>query len=223
VRTLVERATRWLVNERAHPLDIAGTVAELGPGVASVIAAVPAVLGQREADWVAGRAEELRTAGVPDDLAAAVAALPATFGALPAVTIARAAGPAAGPGVIVDPTLVARVHFDLAQRLGLDRLMTRITALPREDRWSTMARAALRDDLHTAHARLTAQVVAEGAVPDAATADPAHAATALVDAWERATPGFGGARSTLGSVLTGTTDLAKASVALRVVRGLVGD
>ena len=35
----------------------------------------------------------------------------------------------------------------------------RITALPREDRWSTMARAALRDDLYAAHASLTEDVL----------------------------------------------------------------
>jgi glutamate dehydrogenase len=85
-----------------------------------------------------------------------------------------------------------------------------------------MARAALRDDLHTAHARLTAQLVGRTAVPDAGAEDPAAAADELVDAWERTTPGSGSARSTLRSVLTGTTDLAKASVGLRVVRGLVG-
>lgn len=101
--------------------------------------------------------------------------------------------------------------------------MIRITALPREDRWSTMARAALRDDLHTAHARLTAQVVAGRAVPGPAVQDPGRAAEALVDAWERATPDVAAARSTLRSVLAGTTDLAKASVGLRVVRGLVED
>jgi glutamate dehydrogenase len=216
VRTLVERATRWLVNERPRPLDISAAVTELGAGARSVIAALPGALGQREADSVSGRAAELRTAGVPDDLAAAVAALPTAFAALSAVTTAAAEA--------LDPTLVARVHFALAQQLGLDRLMTRITGLPREDRWSTMARAALRDDLHTAHARLTAQVVARSGVR---VADPAansvRTATELVRTWERATPGFSAARSTLGSVLTGTTDLAKASVALRVVRGLVGD
>ena len=215
IRTLVERATRWLVDERPRPLDISATVAELGPGVRAVLDALPGALGAREAAAVAERVKELRTAGVPEEVAAAVAALPAGFGALPAVSIATTES--------LDPTLVARVHLGLAQQLGLDRLMIRITALPREDRWSTMARAALRDDLHTAHARLTAQVVARGTVPGTATQDPARAAETLVNVWERATPDLVAARSTLRSVLTGTTDLAKASVALRVVRGLVGD
>ena len=48
----------------------------------------------------------------------------------------------------------AEVYFDLADRLQITRLRDRITALPREDRWSTMARAALRDDLYAAHASL---------------------------------------------------------------------
>jgi glutamate dehydrogenase len=39
-------------------------------------------------------------------------------------------------------------------------LVTKILALPRDDRWQTMARAALRDDLHSVHSALTAQVLA---------------------------------------------------------------
>jgi len=218
VRTSVERVVRWLVNERPRPLRISAIVEELAPGVRAVVASLPGTLGEREAAAVAERAEELRAAGVPDDLAADVAVLPAAWGSLSAVTTARREE--------LDPTVVARVHFDLAQRLGLDRLMTRVTALPRKDRWSTMARAALRDDLHTAHARLTAQVVgripAGGSDYSASLADESvDTAADLVAAWERATPGVGQARATLRSALTGTTDLAKASVALRVVRGLV--
>ena len=59
----------------------------------------------------------------------------------------------------LDPAEVARVHFALGERLGLPVLLQRILALPREDRWQTMARAALRDDLHAVHAQLTAQVL----------------------------------------------------------------
>ena len=34
-----------------------------------------------------------------------------------------------------------------------------ITALPRDDRWNTMARGAIRDDLYTAHAALARDVL----------------------------------------------------------------
>ena len=53
----------------------------------------------------------------------------------------------------------AAVYFALADRLQLGRLRDLIVALPREDRWSTMARAALRDDLYAAHASLTSDVL----------------------------------------------------------------
>ena len=62
-----------------------------------------------------------------------------------------------GDRLDLDPAEVARVHFALGERLGLPALVERIFALPRDDRWQTMARAALRDDLHSVHAQLTAQ------------------------------------------------------------------
>ena len=93
-----------------------------------------------------------------------VAVLPPAYMALNIVETAKRDG--------IDPLEVARVHFALGERLGLSMLVSRILALPRDDRWQTMARAALRDDLHTVHAQLTAQVLADtdgrpaGAGPD---------------------------------------------------------
>jgi glutamate dehydrogenase len=60
-------------------------------------------------------------------------------------------------GRTVDET--AEVYFDLADRLQISRLRDRITALPRDDRWNTMARNSLRDDLYTAHAALAKDVL----------------------------------------------------------------
>ena len=171
VRTLVERATRWLVNERPRPLDISGDRRRARPG--RPVGARRPARGARPARG-RGRGRrapaELREAGVPDEpRGRASPALPA------GVRRARRGHDRAPSRRTSTPTLVARVHFALAQRLGLDRLMSRITALPREDRWSTMARAALRDDLHTAHARLTAQVVALGGPSgEPAPSDPAR-------------------------------------------------
>src|SRR5258707_6304047 len=53
----------------------------------------------------------------------------------------------------------AEVYFDLADRLQITRLRDRITALPRDDRWNTMTRNALRDDLYAAHAALPSAVL----------------------------------------------------------------
>ena len=52
-----------------------------------------------------------------------------------------------------------RVHFRLGSRLELHWLRDRIVALPRDDRWRALARAALRDDLYSLHRALTAEVL----------------------------------------------------------------
>ncbi|MCW2710656.1 MAG: gdhB 2, partial [Marmoricola sp.] len=94
-----------------------------------------------------------------------------------------------------------RTHFEVGERLGLPLLVSRILALPREDRWQTMARAALRDDLHAVHTQLTAQELAGRPPSDK---DIAQAVT------------------TLQEILADEdADLARLSVALRVVRKLL--
>ena len=89
--------------------------------------------------------------GVPEDLACRVAVLHPAYKLLGVVEIADR--------MSLDPVEVARLHFALGERLGLPDLVTRILALPRDDRWQTMARAALRDDVYAVHAQLTAQVL----------------------------------------------------------------
>ncbi len=86
--------------------------------------------------------------------------------------------------------------------------------LPRDDRWQTMARAALRDDLHTVHAQLTADVL-DGEPADGTSPKD------LVAAWEKANPAVAESVRTLRSITASRADLARASVGLRVVRGLL--
>ncbi|WP_159025242.1 NAD-glutamate dehydrogenase domain-containing protein, partial [Streptomyces sp. MUSC 125] len=59
-----------------------------------------------------------------------------------------------------EPLDVAEVYYDLADRLNITQLMDRIIELPRTDRWQSMARASIREDLYSAHAALTADVLA---------------------------------------------------------------
>jgi glutamate dehydrogenase len=54
---------------------------------------------------------------------------------------------------------VAALHFLIGGRLHLHWLRDRIATLPRENRWQAMAGAALRDDLFSLHAELTADVL----------------------------------------------------------------
>jgi glutamate dehydrogenase len=153
-RTLVERATRWLVSNRRPPLDIEDMIEYFGPGIAKLTAVLPDVLRGRELALYEQRRESLLQKGVPEDFATRIAVLPPAYAGLGLVETSSRDD--------IDILEVAKVHFALGERLQLGRFLERIIALPRTDRWQTMARAALRDDLHSIHARLTRQVLARG-------------------------------------------------------------
>ncbi|HET6699531.1 MAG TPA: NAD-glutamate dehydrogenase domain-containing protein, partial [Nocardioidaceae bacterium] len=207
VRTLVERASRWLINNRRPPLDSEAVVDHFGVVTQRVTAALPELLTGRELDAFESRRDELVKHGVPVELAARIAVLPPAYAVLGVVETARRDD--------LDPLEVARVHFALGERLGLPALIASILALPRDDRWQTMARAALRDDLHGVHAQLTAQVLAE--------TDADQPAPGRVADWEEQDEVVvSRAAGTLAEICSeDKPDLARLSVSLRVVRSLL--
>jgi glutamate dehydrogenase len=102
---------------------------------------------------------------------------------------------------------VAAVHFRLGSELELHWLRDRIVALPRNDRWSARARAALRDDLYGLHRTLTAVVLRSGGD---------------VDAWIADNSGSERYLATLADVRVGRTfDLTTLPVVVREVRHLI--
>ncbi|MBV6728478.1 NAD-glutamate dehydrogenase [Nocardioides daeguensis] len=214
MRTLVERASRWLVTNRRPPLDSQGNVEFFAAPVQATMLELPQLLTGSELASYESRRALLVGQDVPEDLASRVAAFDVAYTLLNVVEIADSHDLA--------PAEVARVHFALGERLGLSLLQRRIVDLPRADQWQTMARAALRDDLHSVHAQLTAQVLEATSDLDGVE-DPAQAATRRVSTWETEAGGVvDKAIGALAAVCTDEpTDIAKVSVGLRVVRGLL--
>ncbi len=207
VRTLIERATRWMVNNRRSPLDSEATIEHFGGDIIEVVRALPDILtGVQEAAFSARR-DHLVGRGVPDDVATEVAVLPFAYATLEVVEVARRNG--------VDTIEAARMHATLSERLGLSRFAAKIAALPRDDRWQTMARASLRDDFYAVHAALTAQVLT--------TTDGELSAEERVAAWEAGDEVVvSRATSTLEEILSDEeADLARLSVGLRVIRTML--
>ena len=193
LRTLVERASRWLLNSRRASRAADQVVEEFEVVVEKVAAELPNLMIGRELDAFEARRDALVGRGVPQDLAVRVAVCPPAYMILGMVETAARDDR--------DPMEVARMHFKVGERLGLPLLVSRILSLPRDDRWQTMARAALRDDLHAVHAQLTAASLA-GSPP------PEKEAESAV--------------RTLQEICSeDDTDLARLSVALRVVRTLL--
>jgi glutamate dehydrogenase len=207
MRTLVERASRWLVSNRRPPLDSQATVEFFSGPVQQTMAQLPDLMTGRELTAYEERRDALVAKHVPEELASRVAVLPPSYMLLNIIEIAERES--------IDPSVAARVHFALGERLGLPSLVQRILGLPRDDRWQTMARAALRDDLHAVHAQLTHQVLTSTS-PD----DPAPSRIAQ---WEESDSAIvARAAETLQEICTDdTADLARMSVGLRVVRGLL--
>jgi glutamate dehydrogenase len=209
MRTLVERASRWLVNNRRPPLDSQGTVEYFGTQVQALMGELPSLLTGRELRAFQGRLKSLTDQGVPEELASRVAVLPPAYMLLGVVEIADR--------MSLEPVQVARVHFALGERLGLPDLVTRILDLPRDDRWQTMARAALRDDVYSVHAQLTAQVLRD--------TSPDESTPARIQQWEEGdSVVVSRAATTLEEICRDDAgDLARMSVGLRVVRGLLAN
>ncbi|MET9493179.1 NAD-glutamate dehydrogenase [Streptomyces sp. NPDC006552] len=206
-RRLVERGTRWLLNNRPQPLQPAETISFFKDGVTAVWAAMPQMLRGADAEWYESIRSELTGAGVPQELAARVAGFSSAFPTLDIVQIADR--------MDKDALAVAEVYYDLADRLAITQLMDRIIELPRADRWQSMARASIREDLYAAHAALTADVLAAG--------DGEATPEQRFKAWEeKNAPILGRARTTLEEIQgSDAFDLANLSVAMRTMRTLL--
>jgi glutamate dehydrogenase len=57
---------------------------------------------------------------------------------------------------------VTKLYFKLAQIVRLDWLTGLIDALPRHNRWQTLARSACRYDLYQGHSKLVERVLCNG-------------------------------------------------------------
>ncbi|MFE0631112.1 NAD-glutamate dehydrogenase [Streptomyces sp. NPDC058864] len=206
-RRLVERGTRWLLNNRPQPLAIAETIDFFREGVATVWAVLPKLLRGADLEWYQSIHDELTGSGVPEELATRVAGLSSAFPTLDIVDVADRTGK--------DPLSVAEVYYDLADRLQITQLLDRIIELPRADRWHSMARASIREDLFAAHAALTQDVLSVG--------NGSSTPEQRYQAWEESNSALiGRARTTLDEIQGSESfDLANLSVAMRTIRSLL--
>ncbi|HSN42643.1 MAG TPA: NAD-glutamate dehydrogenase, partial [Propionibacteriaceae bacterium] len=207
LRRLVEGGARWLLRNRPMPLDIRAAIEEFNPGVNAVATALPDLLTDADRRRYSERLGRFVSAAVSDKLARSAAGAVFLQLALALVQISSRTGR--------DVTDVARVHFLLMERLGLDRLLSHIEEMPRKDRWGTKARSAVRDDLFGVRARLTEDALLE--------ADGSESAEGIVEGWFARREGASEQFELLSEALAGEPDLARISVALRSARGLQTD
>jgi glutamate dehydrogenase len=203
-RRLIDRAGRWLLNYRPQPLAVG---AEINRFAAKVKALTP-----RMGEWLRGddraivekEAGEFASQGAPQDLAYRVAVGLYRFSLLDIIDIADITE--------VETAEVADTYFALMDRLGTDGLLTAVSQLPRNDRWHSLARLAIRDDIYASLRSLCFDVLAIG--------EPDESGEEKIAEWEHTSASrVERARRTLDELReSGQKDLATLSVAARQIR-----
>ncbi len=206
-RKLTERGARWLLHNRRMPFDIRDTVDFFTEGAAALTSLLPKLLVGPDMEGFEERRDRFAEQGVPDRLAEQVSMMVPAYSTFDLVEIARSTGRPLSE--------VAEVYFDLADRLQISRLRERIILLARDDRWKSLARSALRDDLYAAHAALARDVLV--------TSEPGADPEERLATWsEKNSAAVARAGQTLGEIWESDSfDLATLSVALRAIRTLV--
>ncbi|WP_346538519.1 NAD-glutamate dehydrogenase [Micromonospora sp. DPT] len=205
-RRLLDRAVRWLVTNRRSPIDVPAEIARLRDGVARLLPDLEDRFYGSERESLAAHIDSMTERGLPRDLAEQATRLMYSFGLLDVVETATSSGRDVGE--------VASVYFVLSDLFRVDSLLSKISLLPREDRWQTLARMALRYDLYAALAALTAEVL--GSTPDNLPSNE------RVLQWEQSNAtSIHRARRAMGEFDESRADLAALSVLLRQIRTLV--
>jgi glutamate dehydrogenase len=203
-RRLIDRAGRWLLNYRPQPLAVGAEINRFAAKVRSLTPLMSQWLRGDDKAIVEKEAKEFTEQGVPDDLAYRVAAGLYRYSLLDIIDIADITE--------IEPTEVADTYFALMDRLGTDGLLTAVSQLPRHDRWHSLARLAIRDDIYASLRSLCFDVLAVG--------EPDENGEEKIAEWEHTSASrVERARRTLNEIHeSGAKDLATLTVAARQIR-----
>ena len=206
LRRLVDRAGRWLLNYRPQPLAVGAEINRFAKKVEALTPRMSEWLRGDDKAIVAKEAAEFSSHGVSNDLAHMVADGLYQYSLLDVIDIAD----------IVDrePAEVADTYFALMDHLGTDGLLTAVSRLGRDDRWHSLARLAIRDDIYGSLRALCFDVLAVG--------EPEESGEEKIAEWEMTNSSrVARARRTLTEIYEDEEhDLATLSVAARQIRSM---
>lgn len=206
LRRLIDRAGRWLVNYRPQPLAVGAEINRFAEQVATLTPLMPQWLRGDDKAIVAKESGEFEAQGVSKDLAYTVANGLYRYSLLDVIDIADIADR--------DAVEVADTYFALMDHLGIDGLLTAISGLERDDRWHSLARLAIRDDIYGSLRALCFDVLAVG--------EPDETGEQKIEEWEFTNSSrVDRAQRTLDEIQSeGQRDLATLSVAARQIRSM---
>ncbi|BCI54219.1 NAD-specific glutamate dehydrogenase [Mycolicibacterium litorale] len=206
LRRLIDRAARWLLNYRPQPLAVGAEINRFADKVAALTPRMEEWLRGDDEAIVAKEAGEFCSHGASKELAYAVATGLYQFSLLDIIDIADIDDR--------DPAEVADTYFALMDHLNTDSLLTAVSQLPRGDRWHSLARLAIRDDIYGSLRSLCFDVLAVG--------EPDESGEEKIAEWEMTNGSrVARARRTLTEIYEDDErDLATLSVAARQIRSM---
>ena len=163
------RQTIWFHRQVPASLSIAEAIAPYAQGVAKLRGTFSTLVSEAEGKAIIETINELRAAGVPDDLADDIGALPAV-GATPDIT--RLSNETKKP---LD--MVAGAYFAAAQTIGVDRLRLAAERMNLPEHWDRLAVRRLIDDLSVHQRALASRALSNGTAGDNRAAGNAAVAT----------------------------------------------
>ena len=206
-RRLLDRVVRWFLQNRPSTLNVAAEVERFSAAVAELGPQMSTLLQGAERKRLERRTKELEKLGAPTDMAVRAASLLDQFSLLDIVEISV--------DTEREPAEVAPVYFATSEQFGIDLMLSRVTRLPRDDRWDSLARGALRYDLYAVLKSLTTAVLdssTSGSAPKERTA-----------AWSKANAeSLARANAALAGIQRlENPGISALSVALRILRGVI--
>jgi glutamate dehydrogenase len=206
LRRQIDRAGRWLLNYRPQPLAVGAEINRFAKKVAELTPRMREWLRGDDRAIVEKEVAQFAAHGVPEELAYKVASGLYQYSLLDIIDISD----------IVDrePAEVADTYFALMDYLGTDGLLTAVSGLPRDDRWHSLARLAIRDDIYGSLRSLCFDVLAVG--------EPEERGEEKIEEWQLTNGSrVERARRTLNEIYqSDERDLATLSVAARQIRSM---
>jgi glutamate dehydrogenase len=206
LRRQIDRAGRWLLNYRPQPLAVGAEINRFAKKVAELTPRMREWLRGDDRAIVEKEVGQFSAHGVPEDLAYIIASGLYQYSLLDIIDIADVKDR--------EPAEVADTYFALMDYLGTDGLLTAISGLPRDDRWHSLARLAIRDDIYGSLRSLCFDVLAVG--------EPDESGEEKIGEWELTNGSrVQRARRTLNEIYqSDERDLATLSVAARQIRSM---
>ncbi|HSG81723.1 MAG TPA: NAD-glutamate dehydrogenase domain-containing protein, partial [Gemmatimonadota bacterium] len=149
---VLDRTVRWAVENLSEEMEVGGMIEEFRGPVAELCEILPSIAHGSQRSTIEGALEELRSDGVPEEVAVRVAALQFLEDLMEVTRISRQVDRPVGD--------VGRAYFTLADEFDFGLLLELLKLTPGEDEWEQRAAQGLIQDLGQARRNLTLAVLA---------------------------------------------------------------